>query len=171
MSYKHIGNRVIEITSVNHDVFKSDNLGKPKVLLFSDKAKTPIIYRALSTYFDKTLEFGLVKSDDDALLKKYKVTKFPHFLILKTGEKTPIHYEEDDNSYSALFEFINTYSETFVDPNQEGNAPEEGASRASKPWLSSPVPFLSTSSGNDICLKKDGVLCVIYAVPSASASD
>jgi len=55
MSYKHIGNRVIEITSVNHDVFKSDNLGKPKVLLFSDKAKTPIIYRALSTYFDVSL--------------------------------------------------------------------------------------------------------------------
>ena len=50
---------------------------------------------------------------------------------------------------------------------------EDGAveSRASKPWLSEPVPFLSKDSANDICLKKDGVLCVIYAVPTASSSD
>ena len=52
MSYKHIGNRVIEITAQNHDVFKDDNPGKPKVLLFTDKQKTPIVLRALSTYFD-----------------------------------------------------------------------------------------------------------------------
>ena len=57
MSFKHIGNRVIEITSQNHDVFKDDNPGKPKVLLFTDKAKTPIVYRALSTYFDVSLPF------------------------------------------------------------------------------------------------------------------
>lgn len=52
MAFKHIGNRVIDITSANHDVFKSDNPGKPKVLLFTDKEKTPIVFRALSTYFD-----------------------------------------------------------------------------------------------------------------------
>jgi len=52
MALKHIGDRVIAITSQNHDVFKADNPGKPKVLLFTDKAKTPIVYRALSTYFD-----------------------------------------------------------------------------------------------------------------------
>lgn len=52
MAFKHIGNRVIDITTSNHDVFKQDNPGKPKVLLFTDKAKTPIVFRALSTYFD-----------------------------------------------------------------------------------------------------------------------
>lgn len=55
MAFKHIGNRAIEITSQNHDVFKSDNVGKPKVLLFTDKAKTPIVFRALSTYFDVSI--------------------------------------------------------------------------------------------------------------------
>lgn len=44
-------------------------------------------------------------------------------------------------------------------------------SKASKPWLSEPVPYLSKESANDICLKRDGVLCVIYVVPQASASD
>ena len=52
MSFKHIGNRALEITSANHDVFRDDNPGKPKVLLFTDKAKVPIVFRALSTYFD-----------------------------------------------------------------------------------------------------------------------
>ena len=33
------------------------------------------------------------------------------------------------------------------------------------------MPYLSKQSGNDICLKKDGVLCVIYALGSAAQSD
>lgn len=51
-AYRYIGNRVIDITSQNYDTFKSDNPGKPKMLLFTDKTKAPITYRALSTYFD-----------------------------------------------------------------------------------------------------------------------
>jgi len=37
--------------------------------------------------------------------------------------------------------------------------------------LSEPVPFLSKDSANDICLKKDGVLCVIYVVPDKKSFD
>ena len=85
----------------------------------------------------------MVKSDDEGLIAKYKVKSFPHFLILKTGLKKPIHYEGSDFSYDQLFEFINIHSETFVDPTKEGAAEPEGESRASKPWLSTPVPFLS----------------------------
>lgn len=55
----------------------------------------------------------MVKSSDEILLKKYKVTKFPHFILLKNGEK-PIAYEGSSYTYSELFEFINIYSETFV---------------------------------------------------------
>ena len=110
----------------------------------------------------------MIKSDEESLLSKYKVTKFPAFQILKQGEKKPIVYTGDDYSYSGLFEFINVYSETFVIPTGED---ENVESRASKPWLSEPVPFLSKDSANDVCLKKDGVLCVIYLVPQASQSD
>ena len=110
----------------------------------------------------------MVPSSDEGLIAKYKVKKFPHFLILKQGEKKPIVYDEDDFSYNGLFEFINTYSETFVFAQEDDSAVE---SRASRPWLSEPVPFLNKESGNDICLKKDGILCVIYAVPNAAASE
>jgi hypothetical protein len=55
----------------------------------------------------------MVKSSDEVLLKKYKVTKFPQFILLKNGEK-PITYDGSSYTYSELFEFINIYSETFV---------------------------------------------------------
>ena len=62
MCFKHIGNRAIEITAQNHDVFKTDNPGKPKVLLFTDKQKFPIVFRALSTYFDVSSRLKLLLS-------------------------------------------------------------------------------------------------------------
>ena len=55
MAFKYIGNNVIDITSANHDVFKDDNPGKPKVLLFTESKKAPIVFRALSTYFDVSI--------------------------------------------------------------------------------------------------------------------
>lgn len=55
--------------------------------MFTDKKSTPITYRALSTYFDQTLEFGVIKSDDKELAKKFKVTKYPAFFLLKNDQK------------------------------------------------------------------------------------
>lgn len=51
-TYKFIGNRVIDITDNNIDIFVKGNPGKPKMLLFTDKKSAPMVYRALSTYFD-----------------------------------------------------------------------------------------------------------------------
>ena len=59
LAFKYIGNRVIDITVANHDVFKADNPGMPKVLLFTESKKAPIIFRALSTYFDVSNHFTL----------------------------------------------------------------------------------------------------------------
>ena len=52
MAFRHIGDRVIPVTAANHDVFKEDNPGKPKVLLFTESKKAPIVLRALSEFFD-----------------------------------------------------------------------------------------------------------------------
>jgi hypothetical protein len=114
MAYRFVGDRTIEVTSANHDVFKDDNPGKPKILLFTESKKSPIVFRALSEYFDQTLLFGMVKSDETALAAKYKVTSYPSLFILKNDEKKPIKYEDGAFTYSEIFEFINTYSETFV---------------------------------------------------------
>lgn len=52
MASKFITNKAIEINSNNYDTFISDDPSKPKVLLFTDKKGTPLIYRALSSHFD-----------------------------------------------------------------------------------------------------------------------
>lgn len=111
--YRLIGNRVIDINSNNIKTFTEDNPGKPKMLLFTETKSAPMVYRALSTYFDKTLEFGMVKKDDEELVKKYKIKKFPTFMLLKNKDK-PLVYEGGTYGYSDLFEWINIYSETFV---------------------------------------------------------
>jgi len=112
-AYRYIGNRVVEINSNNAQTFIQDNPMQPKMLLFTETKSAPMVFRALSTYFDKTLEFGMVKKEEADLAKQYKVTKFPTFMLIKNKEK-PIIYDGNSFTYSELFEFINIYSETFV---------------------------------------------------------
>jgi thioredoxin-related protein len=57
------------------------------------------VFRALSTHFDKTLEFGMVKSTDEELIKKLKIKSFPAFLLFKGGEAKPIKYDGDTYTY------------------------------------------------------------------------
>jgi hypothetical protein len=54
---RFINSRAIEITSTNHETFINDNPGKPKVLLFTDKKGTPIVYKALSSHFDVNIYY------------------------------------------------------------------------------------------------------------------
>ena len=168
MAYRYIGNNTVEITQTNFDTFKDDRVATPNLLLFTEKKGTPIVYRALSTYFSKTLDFGVVRKSDAFLIKKFKIEKFPTFVLLKNKEK-PNYYNGGSFTYQDLFEFINVYSETFVFGKDDGK--DEGPKAASKPWLNEPLPFLNKDSGNDLCLVKDGTLCVMYVVPNAAASD
>lgn len=108
-----------------------------------------------------------MRDTDEALVNKYKVKSFPTFFLLKNNEK-PIKYDGDTYTYSQLFEFVNIYSETFV---FGGTKDKEVKSAAAKPWLNSSVPYLASDSANDICLKKDGTLCVVYIVKDKNSSD
>lgn len=108
-----------------------------------------------------------MKHTDADLVKKYKVTKFPTFLLLKNKEK-PLQYPGESYTYSELFEFINIYSETFVFVGDQEQ--KEVKSAASKTWLNVKAPYLTKDSGNDVCLKKDGTLCVVYVLPNAADS-
>jgi hypothetical protein len=104
------------------------------------------------------LIFGLIRNSETALLSKYKVKTFPAIMMLKEGEMRPIKYDGKEFTYQAVFDFINIYSETFVFRGDK----DEVKSAASKPWLTEKIPQLTLDSANDICLKKEGSLCVIY---------
>jgi len=58
-----------------------------------------------------------------------------------------------------------------VDPTKKENQSEVKTSSASKPWLIVNVPQMTQDSGNDICLKKDGSLCIIMVVKDAASVD
>lgn len=68
-AYRFIGNRVIDINSNNIKTFIEDQPNRPKMLLFTETKSAPMVFRALSTYFDKTLEFGMVKKEEADLAK------------------------------------------------------------------------------------------------------
>lgn len=149
---RFIENKVIEISSVNHDTFIKDNPGKPKVLLFTESKDVPILYKALSYNFDKTLFFGIVRSSESSLAKKYKVKDFPTLFLVKPGEK-PRQYDGKLNYY-GISNFINVYSEIF-DFGDAKDKPTESA--ASKSWMSAKLPELTQASSKDICYSKKGL--------------
>jgi len=111
----------------------------------------------------------MIKKDEDALVKKYGVKKFPHFVLVKPGQKKPIVYEGETYTYSELFEFINIYSETFVFVGDQEQ--KEVKSAATKAWLNVATPYLTSDSANDICLQRDGTLCVIHVVNGAAPDE
>ena len=166
MATRNIPNNTVEITSANIDTFINEHPGKPKVLLFTNKKGVPVVFKALSHHFKKTLLFGVVREEESAVVKKYKVKSFPHITLLKNEEK-PRKYE-GQMSYAGIHEFLNIYSETFVFQGTE----DVVESSASKVWLTQTVPELNKDSANDICLMKEGYLCVVYlAASSAEKSD
>lgn len=86
---RFITSRVIEITQNNVDTFLNENPGKPKVLLFTDKKGTPAIYKALSSHFDKTLLFGLIRDSESGLVSKYKVKSYPSLFLINNKDVKP----------------------------------------------------------------------------------
>ena len=166
---RFINDRSIEITHSNHKAFVNEDIATPKVILFSNAKKgTPFIYKALSAQLEKTMQFGLIRDSEDGLAKQYKVKNYPALFVIKDGK--PIRYEEKEFTFTKIFEFINVYSQIFVDPtSKENDVPK--TSSASKPWLITPVPQLTSDSGNDVCLQKGGVLCIVLVAKDANSID
>jgi hypothetical protein len=81
-----------------------------------------------------------------------------------------LRFDSKEFTYNSIFEFINVHSQIFVDPTaKENDVPRQ--SNASKPWMIPNVPQMTKDSGNDICLKKDGALCVILVVKNKDTLD
>ena len=107
------------------------------MILFTDKKGIPLTLRALSSHFDKTLLFGLIRDSETGIVNKYKVKSYPAVFLIKEKDGKPQKYEGSDFTYQAIFDFINIYSETFV---FRGDTDEAVVSAASKPWLNERVP-------------------------------
>ena len=82
---KTIVSREQVITNENYENFKTrSNLNK--VLLFTNKKSSPLMYRGLSGYFYDRLALGIVYETEKNLCKKLEITKFPTIMVIQTIE-------------------------------------------------------------------------------------
>jgi len=151
------------LTSDSADAWLTIDATKPKVLLFSNKNKPPTIFKALSseTVFKRTVKFGFVQESEADLVSKFKVKKFPSF-VMQRGSKGEIKETyKGEMTFAGLQEWINLFSESGMGDKVAGGGKEAEDIEEAKPWLVQEVPELTGKSSNDICIKGEG-LCVIY---------
>ena len=153
MATQHIKGYTSDVDDDNLPGFVTSDPSLPKVLLFTDKTGSPMIFRALSTAFNKKLKFGIVRESSSDVVSTYQIRKFPTVIVIKSGSKKPFVFDKEIN-YRNLFDFLNVFSEQF--------ATSEGSnSQDTKPWLFEAVPELTDKSAKEVCLNLDKTLCVI----------
>eukprot|EP00347_Sterkiella_histriomuscorum_P011459 403372372 len=100
-----------------------DDLEVNKVILFSNKTKTPPIYKALTTYFRDRVRFAFVQAENKDIVALYKEDgigeKFPSILVLKSfdidanstiDKIEKILYKKKDIKFEELKDFFNQYA-------------------------------------------------------------
>lgn len=172
MEKKALSGRMAKLMPDNSVVLAADNVDKflttdptkPKILLFSNKDKVPLMFKALSSeqVLRRTIKFAFVKEAESAIVSRFKVKKFPT-LISVTGPKADQKEEyKGDINYLAVHEWVNLRSESGMgDKVKGGGGASEETIEEAKPWLVQEVPELTSKSHKDICFKGEG-LCVIY---------
>ena len=81
----HILNKSIKLNSENIESFLANPLYN-KVILFTDKTQTPLLYRGLSSFYYDRLLFGEIEKDQMELLKRFKIKTFPTLILYVTQE-------------------------------------------------------------------------------------
>ena len=72
-----------------------------KVLLFTNKITSPLMFRGLSGYFYDRLAFGFVTDVEKEICEKYNITKFPTIMIIQTLEDDDILDEPKEIIYKG----------------------------------------------------------------------
>jgi hypothetical protein len=107
--------RSIKVTSENVENFLS-NIEFNKVLLFTDKPKTPLLFRGLSNWFYDRILFGEVHQDQLELIKRFKVGQFPTLIVYQSHEdeihldETIIEYYKGKINAKDVHDFIEPYA-------------------------------------------------------------
>lgn len=71
LASRYLHDNSVEVNTANVDTFLSEHPAVPKVLLFTDKKGTPLLYKGLSTALEGKQFFGIIRHTEEALVKKY----------------------------------------------------------------------------------------------------
>ena len=108
--YKFLTKTIISreqiITNENFENFKTkSNLNK--VILFTNKKSSPLMYRGLSGYFYDRLALGIVYESEKNLCKKLEIKKFPTIMVIQTIEDDVIIDDPNTIFYEGKMETEN----------------------------------------------------------------
>eukprot|EP00340_Litonotus_pictus_P005113 CAMPEP_0170519096 /NCGR_PEP_ID=MMETSP0209-20121228/4628_1 /TAXON_ID=665100 ORGANISM="Litonotus pictus, Strain P1" /NCGR_SAMPLE_ID=MMETSP0209 /ASSEMBLY_ACC=CAM_ASM_000301 /LENGTH=759 /DNA_ID=CAMNT_0010804895 /DNA_START=8 /DNA_END=2287 /DNA_ORIENTATION=- len=102
--YKFITDNVPDYSvSLNNDNIDEflNNSDCNKLLLFTDRDSTPLLYRALSGRFYDRIKFGLVKKEQRDILNRFRVRQFPTLLMYNVLDEGVSLYEPVIDIYNG----------------------------------------------------------------------
>ncbi len=73
-----------------------------KVILFTDKNSPTLLFKGITNYFHDRIAFGLIKKDEEELIKRFNVTKFPTLMLYKTIDRKRLLDEAETIFYEGL---------------------------------------------------------------------
>lgn len=100
---ENIISRSIKLTSDTIDTFLSDERMN-KVILFTDKKKTPLLYRGVSNFFFDRIKFGEVDISETKLMRRFNVMNFPAIIIFQTHEENTLLHKPVIHRYNGKVE-------------------------------------------------------------------
>ena len=90
---KNIPSFSVQLSDEDFDGFVSDNFMLNKIILFTDKNTTPVMFRGLSCYFYDQAEFAVANKSQSDMIQFFNITKFPTIVALRTFDKD-IHLDK-----------------------------------------------------------------------------
>lgn len=88
-----------------------------KVILFTERTDTPILFRGLTNVFRDRVDFGEVrKSSQNEVISQYNVDKFPTLMVLKLNDKK--QYERVDYDGEFKFDKVKEFLEPYALENK-----------------------------------------------------
>ena len=97
---KNIANKGIKLNSENHKSM-IENPDFNKVLLFTDKPQSGLIFKGLSCYFYDRILFLEVHDSETGLVNKYNIKKYPSLVIVQTLE-ADLETERNTNNHEVI---------------------------------------------------------------------
>ena len=94
------------ITSENYENFKSRS-DLNKVILFTNKKNSPLMYRGLSGYFYDRLALGIVFDSEKKLCEKLNIKKYPTIMVIQSLEEEVILDEPVEIFYDGKMDTEN----------------------------------------------------------------
>mgnify|MGYP000913043939 CR=1 FL=1 len=80
-----IKSKSLKLNTENIEGFLNNNIFN-KVILFTERSETSILYKGISSFFYDKLIFGEIHKDNKALIKKFGVKTFPTIILYVTQQ-------------------------------------------------------------------------------------